>query len=89
MSGELVGTWRLVGHNLRQDRVRAAVWAIFVPALVLGTAKQYEQAFPTPQARAEFAAEAKGNSALTARSRANCTGTAWATSPCGRSATSP
>lgn len=66
MSGELVGTWRLVGHTLRQDRVRAAVWAIFVPALVVGTAKQYEQAFPTPQARAEFAAEAKGNSALSA-----------------------
>ncbi|MCE7001460.1 ABC transporter permease [Kibdelosporangium philippinense] len=66
MSAELRGTWRLVGHTLRQDRVTASVWAIFVPALVLGTAKQYEQAFPTAGVRAEFAAEVRTNSALSA-----------------------
>ncbi|RSM81218.1 ABC transporter permease [Kibdelosporangium aridum] len=61
-----MGTWPLVRHNLRRDRLTASVWVLLVPAMVVGTAKQYEEAFPTPQARAEFAAEVKTNTALNA-----------------------
>lgn len=62
----LTGTGTLFRLFLRRDRITVTAWVSLLVLLVIGVANQYAGLFPTAEARAQFAAEATGNTALIA-----------------------
>lgn len=49
---------------LRRDRIMLPVWVIALTGFVAATASTFATSYPTPEARAEFAASIRGNPAM-------------------------
>ncbi|MBN6037725.1 ABC transporter permease [Amycolatopsis sp. 195334CR] len=60
------GVAPLVRLFLRRDRLLGSGWVALVLLLTAGVAQQYGRLFPSAEAKAQFAAEVGGNSALSA-----------------------